>query len=137
MLGGIFVYNGYYGFYPGANLGSGLMGNMGNIGGMGAAAYNYGNAARGLGAFAGLRSTFRGINWGGILTNTQKTLNVINQAIPVFYQVKPIFNNAKTMFKIAGAMSDDKKATNGRTNNNGSGSYSSPLNNSDSPQFFA
>lgn len=59
----------------------------------------YGNssmlARRGL--FQGLKS----INWGNFLSNTQKTLGVINQAIPIVYQVKPIMRNAKTMFKIA------------------------------------
>ena len=41
-----------------------------------------------------------GINWGTILTNTQKTLNIINQALPVIKQVGPVVNNAKTMFKV-------------------------------------
>ncbi len=41
-----------------------------------------------------------GINWSSILTNTQKTLNIINQTIPVIKQVKPVVNNAKTMFKV-------------------------------------
>lgn len=41
-----------------------------------------------------------GINWGSILTNTQKTLNIINQTIPVIKQVRPVIGNAKTMFKI-------------------------------------
>ena len=59
---------------------------------------------RGLG-FAGLKS----INWGNILNNTQKTLNVINQAIPVYYQVKPIWSNAKTMFRMVNALKDDNK----------------------------
>ena len=44
-----------------------------------------------------------------LLTNTQKTLNIINHAIPVFYQVKPIFNNTKTIFKIMGALKEDDK----------------------------
>ena len=43
----------------------------------------------------------KGFSWSGFLDGTQKTLGVINQAIPIVYQVKPIFNNAKTMFKIA------------------------------------
>lgn len=46
-------------------------------------------------------SLAKGINWGGILDGTQKTLGVINQAIPIVYQVRPILSNAKTMFKIA------------------------------------
>lgn len=41
-----------------------------------------------------------GINWSSILTNTQKTLNIINQTIPVIKQAKPVINNAKTMFKV-------------------------------------
>ena len=49
------------------------------------------------------------INWTNILNNTQKTLNVINQAIPVYYQVKPIYNNAKTMLRMVNALKDDDK----------------------------
>lgn len=49
-------------------------------------------------------SLAKSINWSGILDGTQKTLGVINQAIPIVYQVKPIINNAKTMFKIADVM---------------------------------
>ncbi|MEG0994689.1 MAG: hypothetical protein RR359_04725 [Bacilli bacterium] len=48
-------------------------------------------------------------NWSNLLNTTGKTLNVINQAIPVFYQIKPILGNAKTLFKVMGAMKDDPK----------------------------
>lgn len=41
-----------------------------------------------------------GINFSSILSGTQKTLNIINQAIPIVKEVKPIINNAKTMFNI-------------------------------------
>ena len=51
-----------------------------------------------------LLSLLKNIKWSSILDGTSKTLNVINQAIPVVYQVKPIINNAKTMFKIANIM---------------------------------
>ena len=61
---------------------------------------------RGFSLF-GLRS----INWSNLLNNTQKTLNVINQAIPVYYQVKPIWSNAKTMFRMVNALKDDNKTT--------------------------
>ena len=30
----------------------------------------------------------------------QKTLNIINQTIPVIKQVKPVVDNAKTMFRV-------------------------------------
>ncbi|MCI8548177.1 MAG: hypothetical protein HFJ38_04745 [Bacilli bacterium] len=57
----------------------------------------------------GLFSSIKAINWGGILSNTQKTLGIINQTIPIVYQVKPIINNAKTMFKIANTIKSDNK----------------------------
>ena len=43
----------------------------------------------------------RGISFSNFLSNTQKTLNIVNQAIPIVYQVRPIFKNAKTMFRVA------------------------------------
>lgn len=61
------------------------------------------------------------MNWSSILNNTQKTLNVINQAIPAYYQIKPIFSNAKTMLRMINALKDDEKekasSTNNETNN--------------------
>lgn len=48
----------------------------------------------------GLFKSLAGIKWGSILNNTQKTLNVINQAIPVYYQIKPICSNLKNFGKI-------------------------------------
>ncbi len=52
-------------------------------------------------------NSLKTINWGSLLEGTQKTLGVINQAIPVVYQMKPIVNNAKTLFKIAGSMREE------------------------------
>lgn len=40
-------------------------------------------------------------SFSNLLNGASKTLGVINQAIPVVYQVKPIWNNAKTMFRVA------------------------------------
>ena len=55
-------------------------------------------------------SALKTIKWGTILDGTQKTLGVINQAIPIVYQVKPIITNAKTLFKIANVIKEpDKK----------------------------
>ncbi len=59
----------------------------------------------------------KGINWAGILSTTQKTLNIVNQAIPLVYQAKPIINNAKTMFKLANEFSKNNINDN-NTNNN-------------------
>lgn len=67
--------------------------------------YGYPPIPRGGGLLSG--GLFRGINFANILSNTQKTLGVINQAIPLCYQIKPMMNNAKTMFKIIGAVKGD------------------------------
>ncbi len=56
-------------------------------------------------------ATLKKINWSNVLNNTQKTLNVINQAIPVYYQVKPIWGNAKTMFRMISALKNDDEST--------------------------
>ena len=48
----------------------------------------------------GLKSLFGGIKWSSILSGTQKTLNVVNQAIPIIKQAGPVINNAKTMFRV-------------------------------------
>lgn len=62
------------------------------------------NASSSIGAVSG--ATTSGVTFSGILNGASKTLGVINQAIPVFYQMKPIWNNAKTMFRVAKAMKD-------------------------------
>ena len=77
-----------------------------------------GNMGNSVGALA---TTKTGFSFTGLLNGASKTLNVINQAIPVFYQIKPIWNNAKTMFRVAKAMSSSEKNnlnTNQITNNN-------------------
>lgn len=56
------------------------------------------NTAPKLGLFSRL---FGGnLNFGSILSGTQKTLNIVNQAIPIVKQAGPVLNNAKTMFKV-------------------------------------
>ena len=47
-----------------------------------------------------LKSLFGGIKWSSILNGTQKTLGIVNQAIPLIKQAGPVLNNAKTMFKV-------------------------------------
>lgn len=41
-----------------------------------------------------------GISLSSILNGTSKTLNMINQAIPVIKQIGPTVQNAKTMFRV-------------------------------------
>lgn len=45
-------------------------------------------------------SIFSKINLSSLLSNAQKTLGVVNQAIPLYYQVKPVFKNLKALGKI-------------------------------------
>lgn len=45
-------------------------------------------------------SIFSKINWSSLLSNAQKTLGVVNQAIPLYYQVKPVFKNLRALGKI-------------------------------------
>lgn len=65
------------------------------------------------GIISGLLGGVRKMNWSGILSNVQKTLGIVNQAIPMVKQVSPIVNNAKTMFKI---MNEFKKVDTPQTN---------------------
>lgn len=109
--------------------------------------------ASGVGkASLGIKGLFHNFNFGNFLNSAGKTLNVINQAIPIFYQVKPIVNNAKTMFRVMGAVRDtdtsNKNSSNRYNNyNNSNNTYSnisskeSNINNtvntnSSSPTFF-
>lgn len=78
-----------------------------------------------------------GINWSNILTNTQKSLGIINQAIPLVYQVKPMINNAKTMFKIAGVMKGDSRSSNRSTRPNiENSSNNKSVENDNKPIFY-
>lgn len=95
-----------------------------------------GGAASAAGASA--NAVRSGINWSNILTNTQKSLGIINQAIPLVYQVKPMINNAKTMFKIAGAVKGDARGANRstRTNITNNSSQSEMVENDNKPIFY-
>ncbi len=75
------------------------------------------------------------ITFSGILNGASKTLGVINQAIPVFYQVKPIWNNAKTMFRVARAVNDNtnNNSTASTTSNNAQSQTNNSVSN---PSFF-
>ena len=63
-------------------------------------AANLSNAANTTGILGRAGSLFSKINWGSLLSNAQKTLNVVNHAIPFYYQVKPVFKNIKTLGRI-------------------------------------
>lgn len=46
-------------------------------------------------------------NFSNLLNNASKTLNVVNQAIPIIKEVKPIFNNARTVLKIVNSLKNN------------------------------
>lgn len=48
----------------------------------------------------GTSSLIKKISLSSIINGTSKTLNLINQAIPVVKQVSPIMKNMKTMFSV-------------------------------------
>ncbi len=76
-------------------------------------------------------SFLKTIKWGNILDGTGKTLGVINQAIPIIYQVKPLFGNVKTLMKIANGLNSTSITSNEST------STSSTLSkNKNSPIFY-
>lgn len=56
--------------------------------------------AGGMGLFSRLTSGLRGVGWANILSNTQRTLGIVNQALPLVKQASPLLKNAKTMFQI-------------------------------------
>ncbi len=68
------------------------------------------------------------IKWSDILNNTQKTLNVINQAIPVYYQIKPIFSNIRSLGRLVTAFNEN--------DNNYNQNIEKKESNSNSPTFF-
>lgn len=73
------------------------------------------------------KNLFSGLNLSSILSGTQKTLGIVNQAIPIIKQAKPVLNNAKTMFRV---MNEFKKVDiNTSTNNNYQNDTKNEINN--------
>ena len=73
------------------------------------------------------KSLFGNLNFSSILSGTQKTLNIVNQSIPLIKQAKPIISNAKTMFRVMNEFKKNDKVT----------TYETKKAKSNSPTFFA
>ncbi len=43
---------------------------------------------------------FKGLTFGKIIGGISKTLNIVNQAIPLYKQVRPLINNASSILSI-------------------------------------
>ena len=116
-------YNPYYGMYP-----------------------SYITSATRPGLFSKLTSGIKNINFGSILSGTQKTLNIVNQTIPLVKQATPVFKNAKTMFKVMNEFKKvDTPTTSINTNKKNITSTETEINenienkrtiNNDGPTFF-
>lgn len=63
-------------------------------------------------------SIFSKINLSSLLSNAQKTLGVVNQAIPLYYQVKPVFKNLKALGKIGKEFTKLNENNNQNSNEN-------------------
>ncbi len=101
---------------------------------------NYINPAVMQTAIRPKRGLFKGlsnIKWGTVLNNTQKTLNVINQAIPVYYQMKPIFGNIKSFSRLMSAFNEEDSSSNKTLENSeNTTNISTKKENKNSPTFF-
>lgn len=100
------------------------------------------------GILSGILGGIKGTNWSNILSNVQKTLGIVNQAIPMVKQVSPIVNNAKTMFKIMNEfkkvdtpIKDNSENINKKSDENNTVkndiNEKTNLNNYNQPTFFA
>lgn len=117
----------------GAGIGNAMMRGAGNT------------AIRNPGLLSNLFNGIKSMNWGGLLTNTQKTLGIVNQAIPVYHQVKPLYNNVKTAVRVFRAVNKDSKndssennVTSTKTSNTSPDTNTSANNNNTNtgPNFF-
>lgn len=81
----------------------------------------------------------KSFTFSGILSGTQKVLNIANQTIPLVKQVKPVIGNAKTMFKVMNEFKRNDKSI--KSNNNNSNTYNNTSSNENfnnsGPIFFA
>ncbi len=105
----------YQPYYQAARMAGNGLGNLAraSASGLGGAGIsNLGRAAANTATASGVgRGLLSRFSFSGFLNGASKTLNVVNQAIPIFYQIKPMINNAKTMFRIMGAVKEDDDTT--------------------------
>ena len=96
---------------------------------------------QGMGLFSRLGGGFQAIkkvNWGGLINNASKTLNVVNQAIPLVRQVGPMVNNVKSMLRVASIFKDEtdikpsKSKVKGSNLNNKDNNYQKNIKNNSS-----
>lgn len=65
---------------------------------------------------SGIKALLGKINLSSIIGGTQKTLNTVNQIIPLIQQARPMMDNAKTLFKLMSEFNRSEQTSN--TDNN-------------------
>lgn len=95
----------------------------------------YTNIAPKVGIFSRLFG--RNLNFSSILSGTQKTLNIINQTIPLVKQAGPVLNNAKTMFKVMNEFKKVEVPSNTKKETETISSNVTIESNENNPTFFA
>ena len=94
-----------------------------------------------LGRTGGILSSFRNMNFGGILNNVSRTLGVVKDAIPIVKEVRPMIGNMRSIVKIASAFKDEtENQKKEHVNNESTSSPNNNINNKNSynnePNFF-
>ncbi len=67
-----------------------------------------------------------GLTIGKVVSGISKTLGIVNQAIPIYREVKPMIGNAKNMFSIVKEFSKGSNSTNIVSNTSGTNIETSP-----------
>lgn len=76
------------------------------------------------------------INFSKFLDGAQKTLNIINQSIPIIYQIKPLYENTKTAIKVMNAIKSDDSKENKSTINKVKEKETKKVEPNNSPTYF-
>lgn len=84
----------------------------------------------------GLLSLFKNISLSSFLDGTSKTLSVINQAIPIIYQIKPIVGNVQSLFKISNILNAKEPVSTSSSKLLEAPQSVSKVNDNASPVFF-
>ena len=95
----------------------------------------YVNPVPRMGSFFGKKPTSK-VTFSSILNGTSKTLGVINQAIPVFYQIKPIWNNARTMLRVVRGLNSNDASKSSNTSTKKTSITSQKKEQTNAPKFF-
>ncbi len=85
---------------------------------------------------------FNGLTFGKVISGISKTLNIVNQAIPLYKQVRPIISNAGSILSIFKEFNKPDTLTNSKTKSITVNDTSLPLKSkissisTNSPTFF-